>query len=149
MSLITWVYGRVNSQQQQQHVGLQASLVDALTWWVCTCPDLTRLYRHLAWWNSAAEKYKTAWPDRVVRVTRQPDLMGLQGCFEGAATDSRPVHLSHSAASMDREWYTLRASLSGTLLQTLPDLVTQLKGYSLSPRSCPPTRSAPSESFGY
>ena len=31
MSLITWVYGRVNSQQQQQHVGLQASLVDALT----------------------------------------------------------------------------------------------------------------------
>ena len=35
-------------------------------------------------------------------------------------------------------------SLSGTLLQTLP-----LKGYSLSPRSCPATRSAPSERFGY
>ena len=44
---------------------------------------------------------------------------------------------------------TLRASLSGTFLQTLPDLVTPLKGHSLSPRSCPPTRSAPSESFGY
>ena len=43
----------------------------------------------------------------------------------------------------------LRASLSGTFLQTLPDLVTPLKGYSLSPRSCPPTRSAPSERFGY
>ena len=40
---------------------------------------------------------------------------------------------------------TLRTSLSGTLLQTLPDLVTLLKGYSLSPRSCPATRSAPSE----
>ena len=44
---------------------------------------------------------------------------------------------------------TLRASLFGTFLQTLPDLVTPLKGHSLSPRSCPPTRSAPSESFGY
>ena len=33
-------------------------------------------------------------------------------------------------------------------LQTLPDLVTSaLKGHSLSPRSCPPTRSVPSERF--
>ena len=40
---------------------------------------------------------------------------------------------------------TLRAPLSGTFLQTLPDLDTPLKGHSLSPRSCPPTRSAPSE----
>ena len=44
---------------------------------------------------------------------------------------------------------TLRESLSGTLLQTLPDSVTPLKGHSLSPRSCPPTRSALSERFGY
>ena len=44
---------------------------------------------------------------------------------------------------------TLRAPLSGTFLQTLPDLVMPLKGHSLSPRSCPPTRSAPSERFGY
>ena len=44
---------------------------------------------------------------------------------------------------------TLRASLSGTFLHTLPDLVTPLKGHSLSPRSCPVTRSAPSERFGY
>ena len=36
---------------------------------------------------------------------------------------------------------TLRAPLSGTFLQTLPDLVTPLKGLSLSPRSCPATRS--------
>ena len=40
-------------------------------------------------------------------------------------------------------------SLSGTFLQTLPYLVTPLKGHSLSPRSCPATRSAPSERFGY
>ena len=44
---------------------------------------------------------------------------------------------------------TLRASLSGTFLQTLPDLVTSLKRHSLFPRSCPPTRSEPSERFGY
>ena len=31
----------------------------------------------------------------------------------------------------------------------LPDLVTPLKGHSLSSRSCPATRSAPSERFGY
>ena len=43
----------------------------------------------------------------------------------------------------------LRAPLSCTFLQTVPDLVTPLKGHSLSPRSCPATRSAPSERFGY
>ena len=40
-------------------------------------------------------------------------------------------------------------SVSGTLLQTLPDLVKPRKGHTLSPRSCPATRSAPSERFGY
>ena len=44
---------------------------------------------------------------------------------------------------------TLRASLSGSFLQTLPDLVTPLKGLSLSPCICPATQSAPSERFGY
>ena len=44
---------------------------------------------------------------------------------------------------------TLRAPLSVTFLQTLPDLVMPLKGHSLSPRSCPPTRSAPSKRFRY
>ena len=97
-------------------------------------------------------------------------------------------------ATAHRGGCTLRASLSSTFLQTLPDLVTPLKGtlylraavhrrgqrppkgsgtnhtpsiafrhlppnsarfsyategHSLSPRSCPPTRSAPSERFGY
>ena len=48
-----------------------------------------------------------------------------------------------------REAPTLRAPLSGTFLQILPDLVTPVRGHSLSPRSCPATRSAPSERFGY
>ena len=52
-------------------------------------------------------------------------------------------------ADQYKDHYTLRALLSGTFLQTLPDLVTPLKGYSLSPPSCAPTRSAPSERFGY
>ena len=48
-----------------------------------------------------------------------------------------------------RGCYTLRASFFGTFLQTLPDLIAPLKGHSLSPRSCPAMRSAPSERFGY
>ena len=43
----------------------------------------------------------------------------------------------------------LRASLTGTFLQDSARIVTLiLKGHSLSPRSCQPTRSAPSEEFG-
>ena len=57
------------------------------------------------------------------------------------------LHSVLYALSPHRVLYTLRASLSGTLLQTLPDLVMPLKGYSLSPRSCPATRSAPSKRF--
>ena len=38
---------------------------------------------------------------------------------------------------------------SSNFLQTLPGLVTPLKGYSLSTRRCPATRSASSERFGY
>ena len=44
---------------------------------------------------------------------------------------------------------TLHASPSGTFLLTLPELVTPLKGNTLSLRICPPTRSAPCERFGY
>ena len=44
---------------------------------------------------------------------------------------------------------TLRASPSGTFLQPLPDLVTPLMGHSLSPHTCPPARSEPSERFRY
>ena len=43
---------------------------------------------------------------------------------------------------------TLLASLSGTFLQTLPELVTSLKGHFLSPRSCLMMLSAPSRKFG-
>ena len=44
---------------------------------------------------------------------------------------------------------TLWALLSSTFLQTLPDLVTPLKGHFLSPRSCSVMRSVPSKRLGY
>ena len=50
-------------------------------------------------------------------------------------TDRRDVHVLSDACRTASG--TLRASLSGTFLQTLPDLVTPLKGYSLNPRNCP------------
>ena len=54
--------------------------------------------------------------------------------------------LPHFCRSYSHSEHRFRAL---TLLQPLPDLVMPLvKGHSLSPRSCPPTRSAPSERFG-
>ena len=47
-----------------------------------------------------------------------------------------------------RSVITLRASLSGTFLQILPELLTPLKGHSLSPRSCPATRQRPLKGLG-
>ena len=73
----------------------------------------------------------------------------LSGTFlQTASIDFRhlPPNCEHRFPASSSK---LQASLSGTFLQTLPDLVTPLKGHSLSPCSCPPTRSAPSERFGY
>ena len=60
----------------------------------------------------------------------------------GAATAALPF-LSNSNV------YTLQASLSGTFPYTLPELVMPLKMHSLTPRSCPPMVSVPTERFGY
>ena len=77
-----------------------------------------------------------------------------QPCFDRSTQRSTPVgrrpgNVFSSRLGSSLITPTLRASLSCTFLQTLPDLVTPLKGHSLSPRSCPATRSAPSETFGY
>ena len=80
-------------------------------------------------------------PAVTVRYRRQSDWNG------------RPFSLQllqvNVVSGCERDGPTLRAPLSGTFLQTLPDLVTPLKGHSLFPRSGPATRSAPSERFGY
>ena len=59
-----------------------------------------------------------------------------------------PPHTSYGPTNFpsDRnlDLCTLRAALFGTFLQTLLELVTPLKGHSLSHRSCPPMPSAPS-----
>ena len=78
----------------------------------------------------------------------------MSSFFVGAQTVVNLLQTAHIKQGVpfittNKVYTTLRASLSGTFLQTLPDLVTPLKGRSLSPRSCPPTRSAPSERFGY
>ena len=56
-------------------------------------------------------------------------------------TKQRPPPHTHT--------HTLWAPFYGTFLQTLPDLVTPLKGHSSSPCSCPATQSLPSERFRY
>ena len=59
---------------------------------------------------------------------------GCGGCdvsrFPSNTGSRRPT-----SVTQQRVPRTLRASLSGTFLQTLPDLVTPLKGHSLSPRN--------------
>ena len=63
--------------------------------------------------------------------------------------ETHPPRVKKRERKEEESVATLQAPLSGIFLQTLPDLVTPLKGHSLSPRSCPPTRSAPSERYGY
>ena len=72
-----------------------------------------------------------------------------QRAYQTEDTVVPPPSLQGYAGVDNNALGTFRASLSGTFLQTLPDLVTPLKGHSLSPRSCPATWSAPSERFGY
>ena len=79
------------------------------------------------------------WRQHVSMSYHKPDVSMCQGHI--TILTSACVNVIPQSA--------LRPSYSGTFLQTLPDLVTPLSGHSLSPRSCPPTRSAPSERFGY
>ena len=51
----------------------------------------------------------------------------------GKARSGQRVHAEHMTE------YTLRASLSGTFLQTVAQVVTPLKGHSQSPCGCPPS----------
>ena len=62
----------------------------------------------------------------------------------GSASD-----LTHFVTLATKRAVVTKRAAQHTLLQTRPQLVTPLKGCSLSSRSCPPTISAPSERFGY
>ena len=109
--------------------------------------DWARLYRPvlIAWF------FTQKLTEPGIPLLLIPNLPGI--CFDSSPSFSQPAPTSSNTGLItivqDSEWTTLRASLSGTFLQTLPDLVTPLKGHSLSPRSCPATRSAPSERFRY
>ena len=81
------------------------------------------------------------------KVRPAPALLSADLRFYREELKNSPIHSLRVRKSNPGP--TLRASLSGTFLQILPELVTPLKGHSLSPRSCPPTLSAPSERSGY
>ena len=81
----------------------------------------------------------------TVAEGRHKQVLGVWSSLSGAVTDSGGVWRK---VPEERLGVTLRASLSSIFLQTLPDLVTSLKGYSLSPRSCPATRSRPPKGSG-
>ena len=68
-------------------------------------------------------------------------LMNLVQLYSG--------QLKEEGEFLDSSAFIPQASLSGSFPQTLPELVTPLNGHSLSPCSCPPTCSEPSERFGY
>ena len=90
-------------------------------------------------WNRNEEMRRVRWEEQKCK----------QIIMCGDREDGTRWGKAHSEHRFLAPSSTLRAPLSGTFLWTLPDLVTPLKRHSLSPRSCPPTRSAPSERFGY
>ena len=76
---------------------------------------------------------------------------------DGSSLTEWNVNLIKVVATLMTEWLTLtlvtvtlalQALLSSTFLQTLPDLVTPLKGHSLSPCSCPPKEGCRKPVFG-
>ena len=115
-------------------------------------------FRHLPPQSLTHSERRFPAPSSTVTHTLRASLSGtflhshshtLSIAFRHLPPDS-PTHSEHRfPAPSSTVTHTLRASLSGTFLQTLPDLVTPLKGHSLSPRSCPPTRSAASQRFRY
>ena len=101
-----------------------------------------------AWWLTSGIRLKEGTQHTIIR---QSSPISLQD-RPLLRTDSVPSSVSGAESSMEPEvcssCHTLPASLSGTFLQTPPELVTPLKGHSSSPRSCPPTQwSAPSILF--
>ena len=93
----------------------------------------------------SSQLFKQRGPKRHRDVVRGHKTLIRTACPQNRRSWRRSMKAATDQALVP----TLRESLSGTLLQILPELVTPLQRYSLSPRSCPATRSAPSERFGY
>ena len=119
---------------------------------VCVCDTSSNGLRHPSSKEGGAgsDAQCVCHPPSIAFRHLPPNSARFSYTTEGALFIS--AQLSTDAVSALRKVrvpITLRALLSGTFLQTLPHLVTPMKGHYLSPRSCPATRSAPSERFGY
>ena len=89
----------------------------------CPLHTASLQFCHLDAWQTGG----TFW---VIMMSNVPLKSGSGAGHRCRSGDAHP-----SQAKPDTELATLRASLSGTFLQTLPELVTPLKGHSLSPGS--------------
>ena len=119
-------------------------------------------HEHKASWGSCAQEIKHR-KLRVQSAVHKLKIRSIRLVLTTAGTDhcwllvlttagtdlDSTDRAAHTPSTAFRHLSSNRAPLSGTFLQTLPDLVTPLMGHSLSPRSCPPTRSAPYERFRY
>ena len=97
----------------------------------------------LEWWGAPGRRHAVRTVIKAVMAQLQPPVgmdMPLAGC-RGHRSCGQPLgggSCGGGPPTRGDHWTgggTLRAPLSGTFLQSLPDLVTPLKGHSLSPRS--------------
>ena len=134
--------------------------------WQNAITEIPEVGEQLPEWRETLHYLYVAWqfPKRhQSRLNQTPSKQAQPNAFKADSTKRLQSRLNQTPSKQTqpnairkaviqgrgREAPTLRAPLSGTFLQILPDLVTPLRGHSLSPRSCPATRSAPSERFGY
>ena len=119
-----------------------------------TMPD--RILYQRVYTRRLTEKRQRAYTRRLTEKCQRAYTRGLtekrQRVYTRGLTEKRQRVYTRGLTEKRRgellspgDAHTLQASLSRTFLQTL----SEPKGHSLSPRSCPPTLSAPFERFGY
>ena len=148
---------KCHSQQSQEDSSIGYFPVDS-----SSLPPL--LFHHKLMWSMDCESDNSLWiVDLLFDLTSHSQLSWCQipnifGCWFYQLWCIRLyVYIMLIISTQDNYLTELyypgnrtRTSFSGTFLQTRPELVTPLKGrHSLFPRSCPQTRPALSERFGY
>ena len=126
------------------------SILNLKTTWLYFVPYASLHGQPLSWYPETNAATRPDW--------RQPEYSDIWLQGDPATTDPAVSEFKTEPA-VDKNWtkvtYKVRNEAHSEhrfpdpFLQTLPELVTPLKGHSLSPRSCSPTLSAPSGRFGY